>query len=78
MNAQSWSALVAKELAQLNTDIAAISEVRFASQDYLVEHGARYTLFWSGKSKEDRRLSGVGIMIKTTIANKLENLQTIS
>ncbi|WP_419612621.1 hypothetical protein, partial [Thiolapillus sp.] len=33
-----------------------------------------YTLFWSGKNKDERRLSGVGFMIKTSIARKLQNL----
>ena len=35
--------LVARELARLGIDIAALSEVRFAEQ------GAVYTLQWSGK-----------------------------
>ena len=37
-------------------------------------HGARYTLFWSGKPAKEKRLSGVGFMLKTSIALKLENL----
>ena len=32
------------------------------------------TLFWSRKNKDERRLSGVGFMIKTSIARKLQNL----
>ena len=43
------SAFVARELAQLEIDIAALSEVRFAEQGSLREDGAGYTLFWSGK-----------------------------
>ncbi|KAG7498742.1 hypothetical protein JOB18_019357 [Solea senegalensis] len=38
------------------------------------EHGAGYTLYWSGKGKDESGLSGVGFMIKTSIANKLLNL----
>ena len=68
------SALVSKELARLNIDIAAVSEVRFAEQGSLIERGPGYTLYWSEKLKEDRGLSGVGYMIKTNIANKLESL----
>ncbi|WP_419612181.1 hypothetical protein, partial [Thiolapillus sp.] len=61
-------------LARLDIDIAALSEVRFAEQGSLREDGAGYTLFWSGKNKDERRLSGVGFMIKTSIARKLQNL----
>ncbi|WP_419609853.1 endonuclease/exonuclease/phosphatase family protein, partial [Thiolapillus sp.] len=71
---QRRSALVARELARLDIDIAALSEVRFAEQGSLREDGAGYTLFWSGKNKDERRLSGVGFMIKTSIARKLQNL----
>ena len=71
---QRRSALVARELAGLDNDIAALSEVRFAEQGSLREDGAGYTLFWSGKNKDERCLSGVGFMIKTSIARKLQNL----
>ena len=71
---QQHSALVARELAWLDIDITALSEVRFAEQDSLREDGAGYTLFWSGKNKDERRLSGVGFMINTSIARKLQNL----
>ncbi|KAI8499112.1 hypothetical protein Bbelb_228760 [Branchiostoma belcheri] len=71
---QRRTALVARELAKLNIDIAAISEVRFADQGSLVEQGAGYTLYWSGKGSEERRLSGVGFMVENSIANKLQNL----
>ena len=71
---QRLSALVARELARLDNDIAALSEVRFAEQGSLREDGAGYALFWSGKNKDERRLSGVGVMIKTSIARKLQNL----
>ena len=71
---QRRSALIARELARLDIDIAAVSEVRFADQGSLTEQGAGYTLFWSGKGKEESRQSGVGFMIKTSIAKKLQNL----
>ena len=38
------------------------------------KNGAGYILFWSGKNKDERRLSGVGFMINTSIARKLQNL----
>ena len=71
---QGRLALVARELARLNINIAALSEVRFAEQGSLTEVGAGYILFWSGKSKDERHLSGVGFMIKIFIARKLRNL----
>ncbi|XP_076442022.1 uncharacterized protein LOC143281001 [Babylonia areolata] len=71
---QRRSALVARELAQLDIDIAALSEIRFTEQGSLTEEGAGYTLYWSGKSKEGRRLSGVGFTIKSSIASKLHSL----
>lgn len=70
------SALIAHELSRLNIDIAALSEVRFPGEGSLKEHGAGYTLFWSGKPATDRRLSGVGFMIRNSIASKLEHLPT--
>ena len=38
------------------------------------EDGAGYSLFWSGTNNDERCLCGVGIMIKTSIARKLQNL----
>ena len=71
---QRRSALVARELARLDIDIAALSEVRFAEQGSRRKDGAGYTLFCSGKNKNERHLSGVGFMIKTSITRKLQNL----
>ena len=71
---QQRSALVARELAWLDIEIAAHSKVRFAEQGSLGDDGAGYTLFWSEKNKDERRLPGVGFTIKTSIARKLQNL----
>ena len=49
---------------QLDIDIAALNEVRFAEQGSLTEDGAGNTLFRSGKNKDKSRLSGVGFMIE--------------
>ncbi|GFS21415.1 RNA-directed DNA polymerase from mobile element jockey-like protein [Elysia marginata] len=70
------SALVAHELLRLNIDIASLSEVRFPDKGSLNEHGAGYTLYWSGRQPEQRRISGVGIMIKDSLSSKLETLPT--
>ena len=74
---QRRSALVARELARLDIDTTALSEVSFAEQGSLREDGEGDTLFWSGKNKNERRLSGVGFMIKTSIARKLQNLPVV-
>jgi len=70
------SALIAYELSRLNVDIAALSEIRFPDEGSLQEQGTRYTLFWSGKLSTERRLAGVGFMVRTPIASKLESLPT--
>jgi len=70
------SALIAYELSRLNVEIAVLSEIRFPDEGSNQEHGARYTLFWSGKISTEGRLAGVGFMVRTSIASKLENLPT--
>ena len=64
------TALLCKELEHFKVDIAAICETRFEGSDQLVEQG--YTLFWKGKTKEEKRESGVGFVLKNTIVEKLE------
>ena len=73
---QSRSVLIAHELSRLNIDIAALSEVRLPDEGNLKEQGAEYTLYWSGKPSTERHLSGVGFMVRTSIASKLESLPT--
>ena len=68
------SALIAHELPKLNIDIAALGEIRLSEEGCLRERGAGYTLYWSGKSPEERRFSGVGIMVRDSIATKLTDL----
>ncbi|KAJ7424677.1 hypothetical protein BTVI_05653 [Pitangus sulphuratus] len=70
------STLIAHELSQLNIDIAALSEVRLHEEGSLREHGAIYTLYWSGELRTESHLSGIGFMIKNSLASKLENLPT--
>ena len=68
------SALIARELARYKVDIAALSETRLADEGQLVEEGAGYTFFWSGRSAEDRREAGVGFAIKSHLVKKLSSL----
>ncbi|KAL8580433.1 hypothetical protein ACOMHN_054347 [Nucella lapillus] len=65
-------ALVTHKLSRLNIDIATLSEVRFPDEGSLREHDAGYTLCWSGKPQSERRLSGIGFMMKNAIASRLE------
>ena len=68
------TALVAKELGRYNIDIAALSETRFEEEGQLREVGSGYTFFWSGRTKEERRESGVGFAIKNHLVSKLSSL----
>uniref|UniRef100_A0A8C3HII6 Endonuclease/exonuclease/phosphatase domain-containing protein n=1 Tax=Chrysemys picta bellii TaxID=8478 RepID=A0A8C3HII6_CHRPI len=65
------TALVTRELARYNTDIAALSETRLANEGQLSESGSGYTFFWSGCSSDERRESGVGFAIKNQLVRKL-------
>ncbi|KAJ7412504.1 craniofacial development protein 2-like protein [Willisornis vidua] len=47
-------------------------EVHLHDEGNLKEHGAGYTLYWSGTPKPKSHLSGVGFMIKSSIASKIE------
>ena len=71
---QRLTALVVRELARLDIDIAVVSEVCFAEQGSLTEHGAGYTLYWFDKAKDDQRLSGVRFMLKNSVTRRLESL----
>ena len=68
---QRRTALVARELARYNIDIAALSETRFAGEGQLCEKGAGYTFFWSGKAVEERREAGVGFAVRTSLVGKM-------
>jgi len=68
------TALVARELARYNIDIAALSETRLANEGQLTEAGGGYTFFWSGRSTDERRESGVGFAIKNHLVPKLASL----
>ncbi|XP_047496478.1 uncharacterized protein LOC125044076 [Penaeus chinensis] len=50
------TALVPKELARYNVDIATLSETRFADKSQLTEHGGGYIFFWSGRSTQSVKL----------------------
>ena len=68
------TALIGKELARYSIDIAALSETRLADQGELSETGSGYTFFWSGRSSNERRETGVGFAVKSTLVKKLAGL----
>ncbi|XP_062905812.1 craniofacial development protein 2-like, partial [Mobula hypostoma] len=65
------TALVAKELARYNVDIAALSKTHLADKGQLTERSGGYTFFWSGRSSAERREEGVGFAINSNLARKL-------
>ena len=65
------SALAARELARLDIDTAAVSEVGFAIQGSLTEDGAGSTLLWSRKKKDEHASL---VSVSGSIARKLQNL----
>nr|VZI51202.1 unnamed protein product [Spirometra erinaceieuropaei] len=68
------AALVARELARYEVDIAALSETRFSEQGQLEEVGAGYTFFWSGRPRAERRDAGVAFAIRNDIVGRLSCL----
>jgi len=68
------TALVARQLARYNVDIAALSETRLADQVRLTEIRCGYIFFWSGRGVTERRESGVGFTVKSHMLRKLTKL----
>lgn len=52
------------------------SEIRFPDTQQFEREWHRHTLYRSGKPEQDRRISGVGFIIKNTIATKFTNPST--
>lgn len=64
------TALVARELARYNVDIASLSETRFANGWHLAELNGGYAFFWSDRNSSERRETGVGFVIKSHLGRK--------
>lgn len=73
---QRRTALVAKELARYNIDIAALSETRLAEEGSICEPEGGYTFFWRGKPEEEDRTHGVGFAIRNSLVQMLPDLPT--
>ena len=71
---QRRTALIAKELARYNIDIAALSETRFADDGSITETGSSYTYFWKGKTQAEERIHGVGFAIKSSLLKHIPDL----
>ncbi len=69
------TALVSKELARYNIDLAALSETRFSDEGQLLETSG-YTFFWKGLPEGERRVAGVGFAIKSSLVEYLNEVPT--
>ncbi|BHF68561.1 hypothetical protein SprV_0301159700 [Sparganum proliferum] len=68
------TALVVRELARYEVDIAALSETLFSEQGQLEEVGAGFTFFRSGHPRAERREAGVTFAIRNEIVGRLPYL----
>jgi len=64
------TALVSRELARFDVDIAALSETRLPENGCIEEVGSGYTFYWQGRAETEARTHGVGFAIKTSIAKR--------
>ena len=65
------TAVVSRELARYNIDIAALSETRVLGESRIDEIGSGYTFFLKGKAPGERHLHGVGFAIRTSLLSLL-------
>ena len=72
-NIERRSALICNALNRYKIDIAAICETRLPGTSQMEEIGEGYTIFWTGKSVEEHRQSGVSFAIKSHIARSLSS-----
>ena len=68
---QRYTTLVTRELAKLNISITPFSELCNADHRSPTEKGVAYTLFESGRGKDNQQLSEIGFKAKNCIACRL-------
>ena len=68
--------LIAMELGKYQIDIAVLCETRHAEEGSIAEPKGGYTFFWRGKAKDEDRIHGVGLTIKTSLCRQLPDLPT--
>ena len=66
------TAIIARELARYNIDIAALSETRILGDSVIEEVGGGYTFFLKGKPEGDKHYHGVGFAVRTSLVKHLE------
>ena len=64
------TAIIDRELAKLNIDIAALQETRLAADGSLKEKD--YTFFWQGLELDEHRSHGVGFAVRNSILPSVE------
>ena len=66
------SAIVSRELARYNIDIAALSETRVLGDTVLTEAGGGYTFYLKGKDSGEKCHHGVGFAIRSKLVDHLQ------
>ena len=64
------TAIIDRELAKRDIDIAALQETRLAASGSLKEK--EYTFFWQGLESDERRIHGVGFAVRNSILPSVE------
>lgn len=64
------TAVIDKELARLNIDIACLQETRLADSGSIRE--ANYTFYWQGLPQDSPRQHGVGFAVKNSLTSSIE------
>ena len=66
------TAIVSRELAMFNIDIAALSETRVLGDSVIEEPLGGYTFYLKGRPEGDKCYHGVGFAIRTKLVKHLE------
>ncbi|KAL1250669.1 hypothetical protein QQF64_018465 [Cirrhinus molitorella] len=64
------TAVIDRELARLNVDIAALQKTRLADNGTIRE--ANYTFYWQGKSSDQPRQHSVGFAVRNKLVSSME------
>ena len=64
------TAIINKELARLNIDVACLQETRLADSGSLMERD--YTFFWQGLSQDEPRQYGLGFAVRNSLIETTE------
>ena len=65
------TALITRELGKYQIDIATLSETMLAEEGSVAEPKGGYTFFWRGKAKDEDRIHGIGLVIRTSLCRQL-------